>query len=300
MAIQQVRAQVNGTWHILNLNSQTGAYEAQIQAPSITSYNQPNGYYNVTVEATNTAGTVSTASGADLPGLQLKVLEKVAPVITITSPTNNAFVTNASIPIVFTVTDETNGSGVDASTVAVTLDSEPVTISEIVSSPITNGYQFTYTPATAFSNGSHTIAVSISDHDGNAAEQKTVTFTVDTVNPTLNITSPTENLVTNQASLTVSGTTNDATSSPVTITIKLNTVDQGVVIVEENGEFSKVVTLTEGTNTIVITATDSAGNSTEITRMVGLDTSVPEIVSAAITPNPVDAGQTMLVSVVIT
>lgn len=300
MAISQVRAQINGEWHILNLNSQTGAYEAQIQAPSITSYNQPNGYYNVTVEATNTAGTVSTASGADLPGLQLKVLEKVAPVITITSPTNSAFVTNASIPIVFTVTDEANGSGVDASTVAVTRDSEPVAIGEIVSSPITNGYQFTYTPATAFSNGSHTIAMSISDHDGNAAEQKTVTFTVDTVNPTLNITSPTENLVTNQASLTVSGTTNDVTSSPVTITIKLNTVDQGAVIVEENGEFSKVVTLTEGTNTIVITATDSAGNSTEITRMVGLDTSVPEIVSAAITPNPVDAGQTMLVSVVIT
>ena len=73
MAISQVRAQINGTWHVLTKNSSTGKYEANITAPTTSSYNQPNHYYNVTIEATNTAGTSSTADGTDLAGLQLKV-----------------------------------------------------------------------------------------------------------------------------------------------------------------------------------------------------------------------------------
>ena len=300
MAISQVRAQVNGMWHTLTYNGQTGAYEAQIQAPAATSYNQPGGYYNVTVEATNTAGSVTQASGADLPGLQLVVKETVAPVITMVSPTSGAYVTNASVPVIFTVTDEAGGSGVDPDTLAVTLDSSPVSSSEITYQAITNGYQFTYTPASGLSNASHTVTVNISDHDGNAATEKSVTFTVDTVKPVLNVTSPADNLLTNNASLTVAGTTNDATSSPVTVTIVLNNQDQGAVTVESSGAFSKQVTLTEGTNTLVITATDTAGNATVVNRTVGLDTSVPTIASASITPNPVDAGQTMLISVVIT
>ena len=47
----------------------------------------------------------------------------------------------------------------------------------------------------------------------------------------------------------------------------------------------------------MVTAKDAAGKTTSVTRNVTLDTSVPQIVSAAITPNPVDAGQTMLISV---
>ena len=86
MAIKTVRAQVNGTWYTLTLNSSTKKYEASITAPTTSSYNQPNHYYNVTVEATNTAGTTATANGATLSGLQLVVKEKTAPIITITAP----------------------------------------------------------------------------------------------------------------------------------------------------------------------------------------------------------------------
>ena len=116
--------------------------------------------------------------------------------------------------------------------------------------------------------------------------------------PTLNVTAPTEGYITNTAALTVAGTTNDATSSPVTVKITLNGTDQGTVSVS-GGAFSKAVTLAEGSNTLVVTSTDLAGRSTTVTRMVTLDTSVPVIVSATITPNPVDVGQTMLISVVI-
>lgn len=299
MAIKTVRAQINGQWHTLTLNPSNGHYEAEITAPSVTSYNQPNHYYNVTVEATNDAGTTVSASGTTIPGLQLQVRERIKPVVTITSPSNGARITNNKQPVLFTATDETNGSGVDLSSLVVKLDDVLVPSEQISNSAIANGYSFTYTPAEALSDGSHTVTVDISDHDGNTADQKTTTFIVDTVAPTLNVTAPTEGYITNTAELTVAGTTNDVTSSPVTVKITLNSADQGAVTVNTGGAFSKQITLAEGANVIVITATDAAGKSTSVTRNVTLDSSQPAITSATITPNPVDAGKTMLISVVI-
>ena len=141
--------------------------------------------------------------------------------------------------------------------------------------------------------------MSASDNDGNTAAAKSTTFTVDTVPPALNVTSPAEGLITAAPALTVSGTTNDATSSPVTITITLNSVDQGDVTVQANGAFSKSVALSEGANTIVVTATDAAGKLSTVTRNVTLDTSVPQIVSASVVPNPADAGATVTITVVV-
>lgn len=296
MAIKQVRAQVNGQWYTLTLQA-NGRYEASITAPGATSFNQPGGYYNVTVEATNTAGTSGTADASTLDGLKLYVKEKVAPVITILSPSGGAYVTNNKQPVVFTITDEAGGSGVKLDSVAVKLDGSPVSAGEVTHSAISNGYSFTYTPAQALGDGDHTVTVDATDNDGNAAAQKSTTFKVDTIPPTLNVTSPTEGMITSTQSLTVSGTTNDATSSPVTVKISLNGTDQGAVTIGGDGAFSKAVTLKEGANVIVVTATDAAGKSSSVTRNVTLDTSVPQIVSATITPNPVDAGQTMLISV---
>lgn len=296
MAIKQVRAQVNGQWYTLTLQ-ENGRYEASITAPGATSFNQPGGYYNVTVEATNTAGTEGTADAGTLDGLKLYVKETVPPVITILSPSSGAYVTNNKQPVVFTITDEAGGSGVKLDSVVVKLDGSPVSAGEVTHSAISNGYSFTYTPASPLGDGSRTVTVDATDNDGNAAAQKSTTFKVDTIPPTLNVTSPTEGMITSTAALTVSGTTNDATSSPVKVTISLNGADQGAVTVGGDGAFSKSVTLREGANTIVVTATDAAGKSSSVTRNVTLDTSVPQIVSATITPNPVDAGQTMLISV---
>lgn len=300
MAIQTVQANINGTWHNLTYNPENQRWEATITAPGATSFNQPGGYYNVQVRATNTAGTQGTADGSTLPGLQLIVKETVAPVITITSPSNGARVTNSNQPVTFTVIDEAGGSGIDLESVVVKLDGSAVSAGEVTHSAVTNGYSFTYTPASPMGDGSHTVTVDASDNDGNAAAQKSTTFIVDTVAPSLNVTSPTDGLVTNNASMTVTGITNDATSSPVTVTVQLNSQDQGAVTVEPNGSFSKSITLATGANVIAVTSTDQAGKSTSVTINVTLDTSVPQIVSATITPNPVDAGETMVISVQIT
>lgn len=300
MAISQVRANVNSTWYTLTLNSGTGKYEASITAPGATSYNQSGGYYNVTVEATNTAGTKGTADGSTMNGLRLVVKERVSPVITILSPTSGAYVTNSKQPVVFNIVDEASGSGIDLNTLVVKQDGTAVASGTLTTTPITNGYSVTYTPASALSDGSHTVTVNVSDHDGNSSTQKSTTYTVDTVPPTLNVTSPTDGFITATASLNIVGKTNDETSSPVTVTINLNGTDQGSVTVGSDGTFSKSVTLTEGSNTILVTATDAAGKTSSVTRTVTLDTSVPKVVSSSITPNPVDAGTTMIISVEVT
>lgn len=296
MAIKTVKATINGQTYDLTLNSASGKWEATITAPGKTSYNLAGGYYNVSVEATNEAGTKGSADASTVDGLKLVVKETVAPVITIVSPTAGAYVANSKQPVVFNITDETGGSGVDISTLVVKQDGTAVAAANITHTAITNGYSVTYTPSAALSDGSHTVTINCKDHDGNAATEKSTTYTVDTVPPTLNVTSPADGLITAASSVTVAGTTNDATSSPVVITISLNGTDQGTIPVGTGGTFSKVVTLKEGSNTIIVKAKDAAGKESSVTRTVTLDTSVPKIKAATITPNPVDTGKTMVIS----
>ena len=298
MAISTVRAQINGTWYTLTAGS-NNTYTATITAPGSTSFTRTGGYYDVTIEATNTAGTVTTQNASGLSSLKLVVREKVAPVITILSPTNGAAVTNNKQPVAFTIVDEAGGSGINLSSLVVKQDSTTVASSAITTTAITNGYSVTYTPASALSDGSHTVTITVSDNDGNAATAKSTTYKVDTVPPTLNITAPANGLVTNASSLVVRGITNDTTSSPVTVKITLAGTDQGSVTVGTDGSFSKTLTLANGSNTIVITATDAAGKASSVTRTVTLDTSKPVVKSATITPNPVDAGASMVISVVV-
>ena len=98
------------------------------------------------------------------------------------------------------------------STVKIKVDGTTYTTSStgMVSKGITNGYQFTFTPQTALKDGSHTITINASDNDGNAAAAVSSTFTIDTVPPTLTISSPAAGLITNKAALNVTGKTNDA------------------------------------------------------------------------------------------
>lgn len=302
MAISTVQAYLNGTWYTLNYNSATGKYEATLTAPGTTSWNQPNNVYAMQIKATNTAGTVTivdTSDGTVGNALKLRVLETVKPTINITSPGSGSYVTNNKQPIIFQLRDEAGGSGINLAQLSLKIDSGTAVgngSSGMVCNAVTNGYNCTYTPPTALSDGSHTVYINVKDNDGNAATQASRAYTVDTVPPVLNVTSPTNNFLTNNAAVVVQGTTNDATSSSVTVTIKLNGTDQGAVSVT-GGAFTKSLTLANGSNTIVVRSTDAAGKYSEVTITGTLDTSVPVISSVSITPNPADTGETMIISV---
>ena len=303
MAVKTTQAIINGVTTTLTYNSSTGKWEATITAPSKSSYNNNDGhYYPVTIKATDEAGNLTTKDDTDSvlgASLKLKVKEKVAPVSTITYPSASALITNNKPTITWKVTDD--DSGVNPDTIGITIDSgSKVTGSTITKTAITGRYQCSYTPSTALADGSHTIKIDASDNDGNAASQKSVAFKIDTVPPTLNVTAPVAGLITNKAACTVTGVTNDITSSPVSVTVKLNNGAAEAVAVGADGSFSKSLTLAAGTNTITIVATDSAGKSTTVTRTVILDTVAPTIKSVTLTPNPVDAGKTYVISVEVT
>lgn len=296
MAVQSVKAKINGQTVNLTYNDGTGFWEATTTAPTSSSYNQPGHYYGVEITATDDSGndtTINASTGDFQEECHLIVKEKVVPVITINSPTSGAHITNNKPTIQFSIADD--DSGVDPDTITVKIDNGNAVSTGITKTPSGKNYTCSYTPESALGDGSHTIYINAKDHDGNAAVQKSVQFTVDTVAPTLNISSPADNLKTNEDTVTVSGTTNDATSSPVTLTI-----NGDPVTVQSNGSFSKAVTLTEGENTITIIATDSAGKQTTVIRHVTRDTGAPVFESVEIVPNPVDAGQTFVIRVKVT
>ena len=300
MAVKTVQVVINGQTHTLTYNATTKKYEATITAPSTSSYNQNGHYYNVKVKATDEAGNSVTKDATDTTlgsSLQLKVKEKVAPVISITAPSSSAKLTNNKPVINWTVTDA--DSGVNPSTIKLIIDSQTITTG-ITKTQSGKNYTCSYTPTTALSDGTHTIKVSASDYDGNVATQKSVTFTVDTVPPELSVSAPVDNLVTNQSSLVVKGTTNDVTSSPVTLTIKLNGGTEQTVEVGSDGSFTKTLTLVTGENTIVITAKDGAGKTSTVTKKVVLDQTAPVIQSVTFSTNPVNAGATYTISVEVT
>lgn len=301
MAIQSVKAIINGQTYDLTYDSSSGQYKATVIAPTTTSYNVNSGhYYPVTVTVLDDAGNSVSVDDTDATlgtSLQLRVKEKVAPTIAVTYPSADARITNALPTIQWTIKDD--GSGVDTSTLAITINGTKITTG-ITATAISDGYSCVYTPTSALPEGENTIALDGSDNDGNAATQVSASFIVDTVAPSLSLSGPDDDSVTNNESCTVSGVTSDATSSPVTVTIKLNNVDQGVVSVDSStGEFSKVVTLNSGANTIIVTATDAAGKSTSITRTVTLDTKAPVITGVTITPNPADSGATLIITVTV-
>lgn len=295
MAVNTVQVVVNGQTYNLTLNASTGKYEATITAPSKSSFPLADHSYPVIVTASDTAGNSVTKDHTDATlgsKLKLQVKEKNPPTINITSPTSGSLLGTNKPTFKWTVLDD--DSGVKSDTISIIIDGTKYTTG-ITKTETTNGYSCEYTPVNALDDGSHTVKFDAADNDGNTAVQKSITFTVDTTAPEMEITSPVEGSITNVAVCVVSGKTNDATSSPASLT-----VNGKVVSINSDGSFSTEVTLTEGSNTITIVATDDAGKSTTVTRTVTLDTKAPSISAVSIAPNPVDAGATYVITVTVT
>ncbi len=294
MAIKQVQAIINGQTYNLTRNSANGRYEATVTAPSVSSYTQSGHYYPVTVKAQDTAGNQVEADDKDEMlgnSLRLTVMEKVAPVIIITAPTSGQLMSNNKPKITWTVTD--NDSGVNPDSIKLRIDNDEV--SGVSRQSTEDGYTCSYTPAAALDDGEHTISVSASDNDGNAAEPVSLKFRVLATAPDLSITEPANNSYHKAAQVPFSGTTNGAE-----LTVKVGSgAEQQVSI--SGGTFSGTLTLTEeGANTVEFKAVSESGVSTTVTRTLYLDTHAPVIQSVTITPKPVDAGKTYVISVEVT
>ena len=260
MAITQVRAQFNGQWYTLTYNEDARAYQTAI-TPDTFSGGQPDGYYDVTVEATNDSGVVVTTDGGNLPGLRLVVRETIPPILTLVSP-EAGYVTTNTPAVTWTAQDNAGGSGIDPDSAMVKLDGKAVPAEQVsVTAGAGGTYTITYTPGAALAEGPHTVQAGISDNDGNTATME-ANYIVDTVPPVLSAFLSFEEVVVDAYTVTITGQSNDATAPPVTMTVMDNGAAAGAPEVGPDGRFSFLLNLEVGENHITVTATDRAGLTT--------------------------------------
>lgn len=190
------------------------------------------------------SGTTATCSAA---------IDIIDPTLTISTLANNAITNNPTLNISGSVSD-TNGI------TGLTVNNVPVTI--------TNG-GFSY--AFALQAGSNVITTIATDIPGNQTTDTRI-ITLDQTAPTLTVTAPTDNSKTAQPLTTITGTINETS----TVTVKVNAgTPQSASLT--GTVYSATANLTTGLNTITITATDLATNTSSVVRSVTYDNTNPSL-----------------------
>lgn len=272
-----------------NFDSVTGEYIVTVNAPEMSSYNLRNNVFDVIVNAT-------TVAGADSETTTLRVYENKVPTIEFTNPKNENLSSLDFIEVQISdnfLGDEifneeiivSKDSGINLNTVSVNLskDGQVVNIEkdELTSEEKDGVFIGKYTPKNEFTEGSYKITVSASDFDGNFSGEITKTFVIDQKAPIITLTSPEDGITITQNYVTVAGTLDDPEA---TISVTLNGVNYSE-IQAENGVFSSNITsLSDGDYTLIITAIDKAGNTSQETRRFKISTAAPVIHSVEFVP----------------
>jgi RHS repeat-associated protein len=202
----------------------------------------------------------------------------IPPQLAITAPTDGSYLSRKAPTITVTYSDI--GTGVNPATLAFTVNGSPLQTSCSTTSTGAN-----CVVATPFPEGPEAVTATVKDYAGNTSQPATVAFTIDTLPPTVTISSPANGSLTNQRQLTVAG----SVSEPATLTLN------GAPVVASNLAFAQSITFQEGPNPIVVTATDRAGNQGQASIQVTLDTIPPApVASQAVTVTAPSGGSSMV------
>lgn len=184
------------------------------------------------------------------------------PAIFIASPLADSFTNDNTPDIKLSYIDI--GSAVDPESINLTVDDKAITAT-CLPEPLSA----VCTPVTPLLDGYLHLIATVAEFAFNESVPADVWFTVDTVPPKIIVNDTTNNGFTNQPELTLTGRVDEKNLAGVSINGQ--SVDTDV-----DKHFAYAVTLTEGANIFVIRATDLAGNHSEITHTVILD-SVPPV-----------------------
>lgn len=288
MAVKTAYVMFNSQKYVATYDEESQTWSVEITAPSQSSWGQANHVFLAEIHAEDTAGNTTVLNSTDEDygdQLKIRVLEKTRPTATITSPTEGAVLGASTQNIVMEIQDS-GGSGLNMSSVVFKVNGSKIS-SGLSWSDGADGKKTCTYRATGLSDGANKVELQVSDNDGNVSENDVVNFVISTAAPTLNVTSPTNNLITNQNKVTVAGT---AAAGSGAVTLAEVTVNGEAASVGGDGAFSKEVSLTEGDNTITVIAKDSLGKTTTVTRKVTLDTKAPVITDVVAEATTVDAG----------
>lgn len=279
-------------------NAETQKWNLEIPSGAESSYGQANHKYPVTIHTKDAAGNEKVMYATDPTygdQLNFRVLEKTKPIATIASPTQGSVLGSATQDIALELQDA-GGSGLNMASVVFKVNNIQVS-SGLSWSDGEDGKKTCTYHATNLSDGSNSVSLQVTDNDGNVSDLATVTFVISTSAPTLNVTSPIDNLLTNSNKVTVAGTAAAGSDAVTLASVKIN---GETVSVGEGGAFSKEITLQEGENTITVVAEDSIGKTTSVPRHVTVDTKAPIISDVEAEATTVDANSTIHITFKVT
>ncbi len=288
--ITRAYAKYKGQQYNASYSSETQKWSVDIPSGSESSYSESNHTYPIELHAFDAAGNETIMYATDdtySDQLNIRVLEKTKPTATIVSPTQDSVLGSATQDIKMELSDA-GGSGLNMASVVFKVNNAQVT--QGVSWSDSGSKKVCTYRATNLSDGSNSVSLQVTDNDGNVSDIATVSFVISTQAPTLNVTTPTDNLLTNSNKVTVSGT---AAAGSDAVTLAEVTINSEKVSVGEGGAFSKEITLNEGANTITVIAKDNLGKTTTVTRRVTVDTKAPVISDVEAEATTVNANSTI-------
>ena len=287
--IARAYAVYKGEQYNASYSSGTQKWSVDIPSGSESSYSEDNHTYPIELHAFDAAGNETIMYATDPTygdQLNIRVLEKTKPTATIISPTQGSVLGSATQDIKMELQDA-GGSGLNMASVIFKVNNAQVT--QGVSWTDQGGKKVCTYHATNLSDGSNSVSLQVTDNDGNVSDVATVSFVISTSAPTLNVISPTDNLLTNSNKVTVAGTAAAGSDAVTLASVKVN----GSSVPMSQGAFSTEITLQEGENTITIVAEDSIGKTTTVTRHVTVDTKAPVISDVEAEATTVDANSTI-------
>lgn len=205
-----------------------------------------NGSNPITVMASDAAGNVTRDS-------RNIFYDVTSPVIDIASPVDNSFTNSVNLQI--------SGS----------IDETPQIITVAGMPAVVDYGAGTWTANIDLVAGLNTIEIIATDLAGNTSSLKR-SVVLDTAKPILSISDPVQDIALNLPGVDMAGTVDD--SSTIALSYALNGTITPVPVVAGNFAFN-IAFINEGVYTVVITASDLAGNSTTAIRNIIYDVTPP-------------------------
>ncbi|WP_147468489.1 Ig-like domain-containing protein [Corallococcus interemptor] len=236
----------------------------------------PEGTHTVTAVSTDAAGNTST------PASSTFTVDLTVPTVAITTPANGTSVNTSTVTVTGTTTNATS--------VMLTFEGTsygPITVDA------SGNWSFPL-PGT-LTEGTYTVTAVSTNGAGTNSAAATSTFTVDLTAPTVAISTPADGSTVNTPNVTVTGTSTGATS----VTLTYGGTNYGPIPVDGAGNWSYPlpVSLTDGSYTVTVVATDAAGNtSTPDDTTFTVDLTAPEVDITSPLDNATVASNTVTVT----